>query len=137
MDIEVSDDVEITTFISRISHQKGRSGPGIALFSQGDSFLSVVYKRDQDRVVLGMTDPDGFVELHAAVAPISDYAEMTMTVRIDQPNLTVLIDGIEVMQVDLDDYPEVQSLLGNTWFGLASDNDNFSRFDTFQVVDIS
>lgn len=142
VDIGLYDHIEVSTFISRVFTHPGRggadlSGPGLALFSDGEYFLSVVYKRDQDRVVIGATLPSGYRELVHEDAP-ADCDSMTLTVRIDQPYLTVLVDGSETMTLDLSDPTlltdnEKMSLLGNTRFGLASDNDTWSTFDSFQV----
>ncbi|MEA1902511.1 MAG: hypothetical protein U9N56_03185 [Actinomycetota bacterium] len=138
VDIGVYDNISVSTDITRISTQKGKSGAGLALFSDGTYFISVIYKRDQDRLVLGVNAPSGFREL-MEVDPISDLDSGTLTVQIQQPILTVLINGSVVMTFDLTDTAylsaeEQDLLLENTRFGLASDNDNWSRYADFTIV---
>jgi hypothetical protein len=54
---------------------------------------------------------------------------------IDQPTLTVVIDGAVVMTYDLFDLTSDEQgyFLARTRFGLESDLDNQSRFDNFRV----
>lgn len=129
----LSDGISVSTDIVRVSTQKNRSGPGLALFDDGTYFISVLYKREQGRLVLGVMGPSGYREL-AEVDPISDFDTVTLTAQIQQPNLTVLLNGSQVLTYDLSDLaPHELFLLTNTRHGLASDNDNWSHFGTFTV----
>lgn len=131
VDTGFSNNISVSTDIVRISNQKNKSGPGLALFDDGTYFISVLYKREQGRLVLGVMGPSGYREL-AEVDPISDFDTAVLTAQIQQPNLTVLLNGNIELTYDLSNLaPDELPLLGNTRHGLASDNDNWSHFGSF------
>lgn len=135
LDAQVNDNISVSTEIVRISQQKNKSGPGLALFDDGTNFISVLYKREQGRLVLGVMAPSGYREI-VDVDPISDYDTVTLTAQIQGHYLTVLLNDSPEMEIDLTlvlTEDEQLLLLDNTRFGLASDNDNWSRFGSFTV----
>ena len=137
VDTGETDNISVSTDIVRISTQKNKSGPGLALFDDGTNFIAVLYKREEGRLVLGVSRPSGF-SLLAEVDPISDFDSVVLTAEIQQPLLTVKLDGTTVLTYDLSGLaPADQLLLGNTRHGLASDNDNWSHFGSFTVVEMS
>jgi hypothetical protein len=133
LEVGRSDDIVISTSIADISHQGGRSGPGIALFTDGSFHLYVIYERDLDRLTLGRTSP--WANAALVSVPMAERDSLEMSVVIDQPTLTVVIDGAVVMTYDLFDLTcdEQGYFLARTRFGLESDLDNQSRFDNFRV----
>lgn len=133
VDVGQSDRLIISTDLERISNQANRSGPGISLFTTGFFHMYVIYERDQGRVTIGKWTPWASVPL--ASVPISDRSTATLTVVVDQPSLTVLVNGSQVMTYDLNNLtpPEQALLLTNTRFGLEADRDTWSRFDSFRV----
>ena len=133
LDIARSDDIVITTEVGDVSNQQARSGPGIALFSDGVFHLYVIYERDEDRVTLGRLSPWASSSLLSV--SVTDRDSVEISVVIDQPTLTILIDGIEVMTYHLSNLTsdEQAYFLTRTRFGLESDSDNQSRFDDFRI----
>ncbi len=133
VDSGVSDDVIVTTSLTSVSSRRNRSGPGLSFLSDGYSFMYVIYERDQGRVTLGKSTLIGTTVL--ASSPISDVETAVLTVVIDQPGLTVLVNGSEVIAYDLTDLLRVDqdALLANTRHGLVADDDNQSYFDTFRI----
>jgi hypothetical protein len=133
LDIGRSDDIVITADVADISNQNNRSGPGIALSTDGFFHMYVVYERDQGRVTLGKSSPWANTSLQSV--PVSDRDSAVISVIVDQPSLTVLIDGNVVMTYDLGQLTAAEEdyFLSQTRFGLESDNDNQSRFDSFLI----
>lgn len=133
VDVGQSDDIVITTYLTRISTQNNRSGPGLSLFTDGFFHMYVIYERDQGRVTLGKWSPWANTPLTSV--PISDRSTGEIAVVIDQPSLTVLVDGSQVLTYDLNNLtgPEQTQFLGQTRFGLEADSDNWSRFGWFKV----
>ena len=133
VDVARSDDLVVTTSVSDVSNQQARSGPGIALFTDGSSHMYVIYERDEGRVTLGKSSPWANTGLQGV--SVSDRESLAISVVIDQPRLTVLVDGSVVMTYDLSTLPanEQALFLSKTRFGLESDLDNQSRFDTFTI----
>jgi hypothetical protein len=133
LDIGRSDDIVITTVFSDISNQSGRSGGGISLFTDGFFHMYVIYERDADRVTLGKSSPWANTTLQTA--PVADRESGEMSVTVDRPTLTVLFDGVVVMTYDLDQLTgdEQDYFLPRTRFGLESDMDNQTRFESFRI----
>lgn len=136
VDTGLTDNISISTDIVRISSQKNKSGPGLALLDDGTNFIAVLFKREEGRLVLGVSRPSGF-NLLAEVDPISDFDNVVLTAEIQQPLLTIKLDGTAVLTYDLNGLaPADQTLLTNTRHGLASDNDNWSHFGSFAVQEM-
>lgn len=130
VDLLTSDAVAISAGLSEISTQSGRSGGGIALLSDGLSHMYVVYQRDQGRIVMGKREIA--VDTVIATSPISDVGTVEITVEIDQPTVRVLVNGAPLLTHTLT-LTDTVMFGSNTRFGLASDNDNSTRFDWFRV----
>ncbi len=130
IDLATSDAVSISAGLADISAQGGRSGGGIAFLSDGLSHMYVVYQRDQGQIVMGKREIA--VDTVITTAPISDLGTAEITVEIDQPTVRVLVNGAPVLTHTLT-ITETVMFGSNTRFGLASDNDNGTRFDWFLV----
>lgn len=130
IDLATSDAVSISAGLADISAQGGRSGGGIAFLSDGLSHMHVVYQRDQGQIVMGKREIA--VDTVITTAPISDLGAAEITVEIDQPTVRVLVNGAPVLTHTLT-ITETVMFGSNTRFGLASDNDNGTRFDWFLV----
>lgn len=133
LDIARSDDIVISTVFSDISNQNGRSGGGLSLFTDGFFHMYAIYERDADRVTLGKSSPWANTALLSA--PVADRDEGEMSVVIDRPTLTVLFDGVVVLTYDLNQLTQAEQdyFLSRTRFGLESDNDNQTRFESFRI----
>ena len=131
VDVGVSDDIVVSTNLTRISTQNNRSGPGLTLFADGfGDHIYLIYERDQDRLTLGR-HVSGTGTVLAQVDPISDYPSTVLAVEIRQPTLTVLVNGSIALTYDM---TAEQALFGsNAMFGLEADNDNWSSFGWFKV----
>jgi hypothetical protein len=128
VEIARSTGIRVTTTISDVSHQNDRSGPGVSLLGdESGAFLYVIYERDDDRLTIGVAGQEPF----ALVAPAGDVVGGVMSVDLVGNELFVNFGSISVGPFDLT--VEAPELIGNTWFGLVSDNDNQSRFDDFTI----
>jgi hypothetical protein len=130
VDLLTSDAVSISVGLSDISTQGGRSGGGVAFLSDGLSHMYVVYQRDQGQVVMGRLEVA--VDTVITTASVSDLDTAEIAVEIDQPTVRVLVNGAPVLTHTLT-ITETVIFGSNTRFGLASDNDNSTRFDWFRV----
>ncbi len=130
VDVGASDNLALTTSIRSISNRRNRSGPGLAFLSDGLFHMFVIYERDQGRVTLAKRDGGGRVDL--AVVPVADRAGLEMRVELRLPELTILVDGTQVVSYTLTP-AELSTYGSNTRFGLESDRDRSSRFDWFLV----
>lgn len=128
VEIELSTDIRISTDISDISHQNNRSGPGISVLGDGSgNFLYVIYERDEEELTIGVAGETPF----ATVTSVGDVDAAAMSIEISGSELVVTFGSVFVGPFDLTE--EAPDLLGNTWFGLVSDDDNQSRFDNFTI----
>jgi hypothetical protein len=128
VEIAQSSGIRISTEVSDISHQSSRSGPGISVLGDGfGSFLYVIYERDDTQLTMGVTGEAPF----AVVTSMGDLSAETMSVEIVGNDLHVSFGSVDVGPFDLTFV--APGLIGNTWFGLVSDNDNQSRFDNFTI----
>jgi hypothetical protein len=95
--------------------------------------MYAIYERDADRVTLGKSSPWANTALLSA--PVADRDEGEMSVVIDRPTLTVLFDGVVVLTYDLNHLTQAEQdyFLSRTRFGLESDNDNQTRFESFRI----
>jgi hypothetical protein len=130
VDVGVSDDVNITTYLSVVSNRRNRSGPGLSFLSDGIFHMFVIYERDQGRITLGKRDGAGRVDLVMVLIADRSTAEVRVQVRL--PDLTVIVDGVTVISYTLTP-GEVATFGSNTRFGLEADRDRRSRFDWFLV----
>ena len=136
VDTGETNNISITTDIVRVSTQRNKSGPGLALFDDGNEFIAVLYKREEGRLVLGVAHLSGFSQL-VEVDPISDFESVALTAEIQSPLLTLKLDGTTVLTYDLNSLdPAFQPLLNNTRHGLAAHNDNWSHFGSFTVLEM-
>jgi hypothetical protein len=129
VDITQTSGIRVSTNIFDISDQNNRSGPGISLLgnSQGD-FLYIIYERDDEELVIGIT---GETPL-ATVTSIGDFDTGTLSAEISTDlELMVAFESVTVGPFDLTE--EADGLLDNNRFGLVSNNDNFSRFNSFTI----
>jgi hypothetical protein len=132
VDIAQSTGIRVSTEISDISHQRDRSGPGLSLLGDGvGNHVYVVYERDQERLAIGLS---GAGAPFALVTQVGDWDGATLTATITGTQLTVDFAGF-VLVFDLT--VEAPGLIGNTEFGLVSDNDNQSRFTSFTIEAVS
>ena len=134
VDVGLSDELRITTLVSRVSTQNNRSGPGLGLLSDGSTFIYIVYDGDDEILTFGQVSPGGDIEFENVSISVS--APVVISVAIDRPNIEISINGSQLLDVDLTDHlpsAEIDHLFTHTRFGLVSDNDNFSAFDTFKV----
>jgi hypothetical protein len=130
VDVGVSDGVYITVNLTQIVNRGNSRGPGIALLSNGASHLFVIYERIAGQITLGKWDGSGRTAL--ASANITDRATAQIRVEITLPQIRVLVDGATVLTYTMT-AGEVTAFGANTRFGLAADQDNWSRFDYFLV----
>jgi hypothetical protein len=130
VDVGTSDQLTVSSVLTSISTQSGRSGPGLSFLSDGISHIYAIYERDLGRVTLGKREIA--LDTVIATATISDRATAEIRVEIDQPQIRVLVDGVTVISHTM---TAVESLIfgPNTRFGLEADNDNQSRFDSFAI----
>jgi len=130
VDLGVSDQVTISVFLSSISTQAGRSGPGIAFLSDGISHLFAIYERDTGLITLGKRE----IALDTVIVAtaVSDRATADIRVVVAQPEIRVVVNGLTVITHTM---TAAETLLfgANTRFGLEADDDNQSRFDLFSV----
>jgi hypothetical protein len=137
VDIPFSTGIRITAGLEAISDQNNRSGPGLALYGDGAGHLIYVfYERDQNRLTFGMSSPTAGNVVFDQIEPISDLATATFSAEIDGTSLAILVNGTPQQTYDLSvvlDGADQAYFLSNTRFGLLSDNDNFSRFNSFMI----
>ncbi|MGD2061000.1 MAG: hypothetical protein PVF87_09060, partial [Acidimicrobiia bacterium] len=100
-------------------------GPGLSLLGSGGDFIYVIYERDQARLTVFST-VDGLI---GEANGLADRETANISAVIAGNDLTVEFDGQSFGPFDLTGSPH----LGNARFGLISDNDNQSRFDTFAI----
>lgn len=133
IDVGRSDDIVVSARIERISTQRGRSGPGLALFTDGFFHMYVIYERDRGVLTFGKWSPWSNTALESVSIP--DRPAAVLSVVVDQPTLTVLVDGVAVMTYDLGQLTseEQDYFLSLNRFGLEADLDNWSRFDAFEI----
>lgn len=129
VDLGVSDGVYLTALVSNVNTQPNRSGPGVAFLSDGLVQMFVIYQRDLGQVTLGKFDG---IRTTLASTPISDRAAANIRVEIEQPDITVMVDGVVTLTYTMNAL-ETATFGGNTRFGMELDNDNQSRFDWFQA----
>lgn len=130
VDLGVSDQVTLSSFISSISTQAGRSGPGVSFLSDGLSHLYVTYRRDQGLITFGKREVA--LDTVIATAAVPDRATVEIRVEIAQPQIRVLVDGVTVITHTMT-MTETLIFGSNSRFGLEADNDNQSRFDRFRA----
>lgn len=130
VDVGTSDQLTVSSVLTSISTQSGRSGPGLSFLSDGISHIYAIYERDLGRVTLGKREIA--LDTVIATATITDRATAEIRVEIDQPQIRVLVDGVTVISHAM---TAVETLIfgPNTRFGLEADNDNQSRFDSFAI----
>lgn len=129
VDLGVSDQVYLTAYISAVNTQANKTGPGVALFSNGAFHMFVVYQRDLGLITLGKFDGTRSTLTSTA---IPDRATAVIRVEIEQPDIRVQVDGVTVINHTMS-ATETLFFGSNTRFGLEADNDNQSRFDWFQA----
>lgn len=129
VDLGVSENVYLTARISDANAQPNRSGPGVSFLSNGVFHMFVIYQRDQGLITLGKFDGTRSI---LASTPISDRASTEIRVEIEQPTITVMVDGAGVLTYTMTTI-ETAAFGGNTRFGMELDDDNKSRFDWFQA----
>lgn len=128
VDVGVSDGVYITVDLARIVNRRNSGGPGISLLSDGASHLFVIYERYLGQITLGKWDGAGRTAL--ASANITDRATAQIRVEVTLPQIRVMVDGVTMLTYTMS--TSDQSAFGsNTRFGLETDRDNWSRFDSF------
>ena len=123
----INSGIRVSTHFYDISHQNNRSGPGIALFADGSGGLVyAIYERDKDQIVIGHRYAGG---QGLSVFPFAgDVDSATMSIVVNGSNLSLTFDGQSIGSYLVPIY-----FLDKTRFGLVSDNDNQSRFDTFTI----
>lgn len=129
VDLGVSDGVYLTAHISNVNAEPNRSGPGVAFLSNGVFQMFVIYQRDLGQITLGKFDGS---RATLASTPISDRASAEIRVEIEQPEITVMVDGVVQLTYTMSAL-ETTTFGGNIRFGMEADNDNQSRFDWFQA----
>ena len=119
----------------RLAVEQGlpNAGDGERVGDRGDQQQAGACERDADRVTLGKSSPWANTALLSA--PVADRDEGEMSVVIDRPTLTVLFDGVVVLTYDLNQLTQAEQdyFLSQTRFGLESDNDNQTRFESFRI----
>lgn len=130
VDVGQSDRIIVSTYVSRVSDRRNQSGPGLSLLSDGNYHMYIIYERDLGRMALGKFDSSGNAVI--ATAPIPDRNTIALEVSIDQPDLTVTVDGTTLITYTMD-AGEVATFGSNIRFGMEADRDVRSRFDWFRV----
>ncbi|MGH8946363.1 MAG: hypothetical protein ACRDVL_09445 [Acidimicrobiia bacterium] len=130
VDLGVSDQVKVSAVLTSISTQPNRSGPGVSFLSDGISHMYAIYQRDQGRLILGKREIA--IDTAMAAVTIADRATSEIRVEVDQPEIRVLVDGVNVISHTMT-ATEMILFGSNTRFGLEADNDNQSRFDWFRA----
>ena len=124
----INSGIRITTNFYDISSQNNRSGPGIALFGDGNGGLVyAIYERDNDQIIIGHRYSGG--QSFSQFPFAGDLESGTMSVTVTGANLSLALDGQTIGSYVVPSY-----FLDKYRFGLVSDNDNQSRFDSFTIA---
>lgn len=129
VDVARSDDLALRVDLVDVPPQPGRARSGIAFFSNGTSYLYARYERDRGVVTIGQVGGPGAGEI--ASAPVADRESLMLSVTVNQPIVTVSVDGTPVLTDDLSS--RLAAFGDNTRHGIASDGDRWTRFDFFSA----
>lgn len=135
VDVGRSDHLRIQASIENVSRIPNQSGPGLSFLAEGDQMLWVEYRRRAGRVVLSSYDPPPNVDTELASVAIGDRAALTLTVEIDQPVVTVKVDGATVLTYQLTS-SQLAAYGDNTAHGMFSERDKTSVFTEFFIQEL-
>lgn len=135
VDIGVSDDIVITTYLERASRTASGAGSGVSLFHDGSYHMYIVYQRGADQLTLGKVDGSGDTEI-VSVSYLPRTDTMDFIVEIHQPSITVTVNGTLLGTYTMT-AGEIATFGSNTRFGLESDLDRRSQWSWFQIDDAS
>lgn len=135
VDIGVSDDIVITTYLERASRTASGAGSGVSLFHDGSYHMYIVYQRGADQLTLGKVDGSGDTEI-VSVSYFPRTDTMDFIVEIHQPSITVTVNGTLLGTYTMT-AGEIATFGSNTRFGLESDLDRRSQWSWFQIDDAS
>ena len=135
VDVGQSDQLIVSTYLSRASRTAAGAGSGVSLLSDngapGNSHMYVVYLRGADQVILGKVDSSGDTEI-ASISLLPRSDTMDLVVEIIQPDITIKVDGITLTTYTMT-AGEMATFGSNTRFGIEADLDRRTRFEWFQI----
>ena len=132
VDVGLSNQISVSTFVERTSRLAGGAGSGVSLFHDGSTFhMYVVYQRGSDQITIGRVDGSGDTEI-ASFGWLPRSGTIEFLVEIDQPDITIYADGLLITTYTMS-AGELATFSTNTRFGLESDFDRRSRWSWFQV----
>jgi hypothetical protein len=126
VDLAVSTGITVSSLLSGVNDAPASSGVGLALLVDGAEFVSVAYDRDRQVIEVGTVIGGSSVVIGSTEAP--DLASLVIAATIAEGQISVAIDGVELLMVDVPSGFE-----SHTAHGIVADNDNQTTFEWWRV----